>query len=65
MLLMKGADPNARYFYGSEINLVSPVRPDLLQLLLSYGARVNERDRNGLTAMMKACWLRQVSNLSG
>lgn len=59
LLLENGANPNGRYFFGSEINLASPLQPELLELLLEFGARVNEQDRNGLTPIMKACRLRQ------
>lgn len=59
VLLENEANPNSQYFFGSEINLINPLRPDLFELLLKFGARVNEQDRNGLTPIMKACWLRQ------
>lgn len=60
MLLEHGADPNKRYFFGAEINLVSPLDIDFLQLLLMYGANPNTRDRGGLTPLMKAARLPQV-----
>lgn len=60
LLLENGANPNGRYFFGSEINLASPLKPEILELLLHFGANVNEQDRNGLTAIMKACRLHQV-----
>ncbi|XP_073989183.1 ankyrin repeat and SOCS box protein 16-like [Rhodnius prolixus] len=59
MLLEHGADPNKRYFFGAEINLVSPLDIDFLQLLLMYGANPNTRDRGGLTPLMKAARLPQ------
>lgn len=54
LLLRAGADPNARYFLGSEINLVSPLDLRSLVLLLRYGAQPDARDRTGLTPLMKA-----------
>ncbi|KAG8183957.1 hypothetical protein JTE90_005188 [Oedothorax gibbosus] len=55
VLLKNGADPNARYFLGSEINLISPLNTKFLGLLLKYGADPNSKDRTGLTPLMKAC----------
>ncbi|GIY07919.1 ankyrin-1 [Caerostris darwini] len=55
ILLKNGADPNARYFLGSEINLISPLNTKFLELLLKYCADPNSRDRTGLTPLMKAC----------
>lgn len=52
VLLEHGADPNRRYFFGSEINLSS--EPDVLELLLAFGADPDSRDRAGLTPLMKA-----------
>ncbi|XP_028172159.1 ankyrin-3-like [Ostrinia nubilalis] len=52
LLLEHGADPNKRYFFGSEINLVSD--PEYLELLLTFGANPDSRDRAGLTPLMKA-----------
>ncbi|KAL1139589.1 hypothetical protein AAG570_006571 [Ranatra chinensis] len=57
LLLEYGADPNKRYFFGAEINLVSPMDLDFLRLLLSFGADPNSRDRAGLTPLMKAARL--------
>ncbi|KAJ6215941.1 hypothetical protein RDWZM_010441 [Blomia tropicalis] len=55
LLLKSGADPNARYFLGSEINLISPLNVMCLEMLLKYGAAPDSRDRSGLTPLMKAC----------
>ncbi|XP_075587382.1 uncharacterized protein LOC124500147 isoform X3 [Dermatophagoides farinae] len=55
ILLKNGADPNARYFLGSEINLISPLNVMCLEMLLKYGAIPDSRDRSGLTPLMKAC----------
>ncbi|XP_054163156.1 ankyrin-1-like [Oppia nitens] len=55
ILLKSGADPNARYFLGSEINLISPLNISFLEMLLKYGACPDSRDRSGLTPLMKAC----------
>ncbi|RWS23341.1 Ankyrin repeat domain-containing protein 50-like protein, partial [Leptotrombidium deliense] len=55
MLLKSGADPNARYFLGSEINLISPLNISFMELLLKHGADPDARDRAGLTPLMKAC----------
>ncbi|XP_037977659.2 ankyrin-3 [Plutella xylostella] len=52
LLLEHGADPNKRYFFGSEINLVSD--PEYLELLLTFGANPDSRDRAGMTPLMKA-----------
>lgn len=51
-LLEHGADPNKRYFFGSEINLINDL--DFLELLLTFGANPDSRDRSGLTPLMKA-----------
>ncbi|XP_071529684.1 ankyrin repeat domain-containing protein 61-like isoform X1 [Panulirus ornatus] len=59
LLLEHGANPNTRYFFGSEINLVNPFNTQLLHLLLSYGANPNARDRQGFTPIMKCCRLQQ------
>ncbi|XP_018020475.1 ankyrin-3 isoform X2 [Hyalella azteca] len=59
LLLENNADPNSRYFFGSEINLVSPLKTELLELLLSWGARPDTRDRYGFTPIMKACHVQQ------
>jgi hypothetical protein len=63
LLLENGADPNKRYFFGAEINLVSPLDLDFLRLLLTFGADPNSRDRAGLTPLMKAARLPQVSSV--
>ncbi|MPC83753.1 26S proteasome non-ATPase regulatory subunit 10 [Portunus trituberculatus] len=62
LLLENGANPNTRYFFGSEINLVNPLNTTLLNLLLTYGAHPNARDRHGFTPLMKCCRLQQVGN---
>ncbi|XP_034934097.1 ankyrin repeat and SOCS box protein 13-like isoform X2 [Chelonus insularis] len=59
ILLEAGANPNKRYFFGSEINLVSPLDLDCMELLLAFGAHPNTRDRGGLTPLMKAARLPQ------
>lgn len=59
LLLENGANPNAKYFFGSEINLLNPLNTRLLNLLLSYGADANSRDRQGFTPLMKCCRLQQ------
>ena len=59
-LLEAGANPNKRYFFGSEINLVSPLDLECMELLLAFGAHPNTRDRAGLTPLMKAARLPQV-----
>lgn len=55
LLLRNGADPNARYFLGSEINLISPLNVTFMEMLLRHGAHPDARDRAGLTPLMKAC----------
>ena len=55
LLLKCGADPNARYFLGSELNMVSPLNITFLEMLLRFGADPDNRDRAGLTPLMKAC----------
>lgn len=52
LLLEYGADPNKRYFLGAEINLANDT--ETLDLLLTYGAHTETRDRAGLTPLMKA-----------
>lgn len=52
ILLEHGADPNKRYFFGAEINLVLEL--EYLELLLTFGASPDSRDRSGLTPLMKA-----------
>lgn len=52
--MKNGADANARYFMGSEINLVSVLKVSHIKLLLEYGAEPDSRDRSGLTPLMKA-----------
>ncbi|KAH0550478.1 ankyrin-3-like isoform X4 [Cotesia glomerata] len=59
ILLEAGANPNKRYFFGSEINLVSPLDLECMELLLAFGAQPNTRDRAGLTPLMKAARLPQ------
>lgn len=54
LLLRNGANPNARYFMGSEINLISVLKVSCIKLLLEYGANPNSRDRSGMTPLMKA-----------
>lgn len=52
LLLEYGADPNKRYFFGSEINMSTDA--ESLELLLTFGAHTETRDRGGLTPLMKA-----------
>ncbi|XP_027211620.1 putative ankyrin repeat protein RF_0381 isoform X2 [Penaeus vannamei] len=59
LLLENGANPNAKYFFGSEINLINPLNIQLVNLLLTYGADPNSRDRQGFTPLMKCCRLQQ------
>ncbi|KAH9402955.1 hypothetical protein TYRP_015719, partial [Tyrophagus putrescentiae] len=49
ILLKHGADPNARYFLGSEINLISPLNVLCLEMLLKFGA-FSGRPRPGYAA---------------
>ncbi|GMT18420.1 hypothetical protein PFISCL1PPCAC_9717, partial [Pristionchus fissidentatus] len=55
LLLEHGADPNAIYFEGPEICLVSPLDTSFIRLLLEFGANPNVYERKGLTPIMKAC----------
>lgn len=55
VLLQNGANPNARYFLGSELNFVHPLNIQFLELLLLFGADPNARDRSSLSPLMKAC----------
>ena len=57
LLLEHGADANRRYFFGTQINLVTDYK--FLQLLLNFGADPNSRDRSGLTPLMKVVRLPQ------
>ncbi|CAG9770243.1 unnamed protein product [Ceutorhynchus assimilis] len=59
LLLEHGADPNKRYFFGSEINLVSDL--EFLELLLTFGANPDSKDRSGLNPLMKA--VKQRNNM--
>lgn len=52
LLLEYGADPNKRYFFGAEISLVND--SESLELLLTYGAQTETRDRSGMTPLMRA-----------
>ncbi|XP_062535064.1 putative ankyrin repeat protein RF_0381 isoform X1 [Armigeres subalbatus] len=52
LLLERGADPNKRYFFGSEINLATDI--ESLDLLLRFGANTEARDRSGITPLMRA-----------
>lgn len=52
--LKNGADPNARYFMGSEIDQINILKVSCIKLLLEYGAHPDSRDRSGLTPLMKA-----------
>lgn len=52
LLLERGADPNKRYFFGSEINLATDI--ESLELLLRFGANTEARDRSGITPLMRA-----------
>ena len=61
-LLENGANPNTRYFLGSEINLINPLNTKFLDLLLAFGANVDSRDRTGMTPLMKACRQPRVTN---
>lgn len=45
LLLEYGADPNKRYFLGAEINLAND--SETIDLLLTYGAHTETRDRSG------------------
>ncbi|OWA52632.1 putative Ankyrin-3 [Hypsibius exemplaris] len=55
LLLKRGANANAKYFLGSEINFVDPVtQPDFLDLLLRHGADPDSADRSGRTPIMFA-----------
>ena len=59
-MLEHGANPNAKYFFGREINLLNPFNTEAMSLLLSHGADPNARDRQSFTPIMKACRLTQV-----
>lgn len=52
LLLEYGADPNKRYFLGAEINLANDT--ETLNLLLTFGAYTESRDRAGMTPLMRA-----------
>ncbi|GAB6022717.1 hypothetical protein CHUAL_006813 [Chamberlinius hualienensis] len=55
LLLQNGANPNAHYFQGSEINFIHPLNIEFMELLLTFGADANARDRCGVSPLMKAC----------
>lgn len=52
LLLENGADPNKRYFFGAEISLATDT--EAIDLLLTYGAHTESRDRSGMTPLMRA-----------
>lgn len=54
-MLQSGADPNARYHFGTEMSFISATDARGLELLLKYGANANSRDRGGITPLMRAC----------
>lgn len=57
LLLKRGANPNTRYFFGSEINMASDIIS--LKLLLKFGSQTETTDRAGLTPLMRAARDRQ------
>lgn len=57
LLLERGANPNTRYFFGSEVNMANDIKT--LNLLLKFGAKTETKDRAGLTPLMRAARDRQ------
>ncbi|CAL1270207.1 unnamed protein product [Larinioides sclopetarius] len=55
LLLKNGANPNAEYPCGFEINFLDPMDTKGIELLLRYGARPDSRNSQGITLLMKAC----------
>ena len=55
LLLNSGANPNAKYFFGFEINLIPSTNWTALELLLKHGANPDSRYRNNFTPLMNAC----------
>ncbi|GIY36826.1 putative ankyrin repeat protein [Caerostris extrusa] len=55
LLLKNGANPNAEYPSGFEINFVDALDIKAAELLLRYGAKPDARNHHGITMLMKAC----------
>ncbi|GIX93350.1 ankyrin repeat domain-containing protein 50 [Caerostris darwini] len=55
LLLKNGANPNAEYPSGFEINFVDALDIKAVELLLRYGAKPDARNHHGITMLMKAC----------
>jgi hypothetical protein len=63
--LDQGADPNMLTAYGTRPLLIAVKKdnPDLVSLLIQYGAHIEGKDRNGLTPLMAAIAAGQTANV--
>jgi ankyrin repeat protein len=52
--IAQGADVNAKSLYGFNALSLSVRRPAVIRVLLAHGARLNDRDRTGMTPLMCA-----------
>lgn len=62
--LDRGADPNMQTTYGTRPLLIAAKKdnPELVGLLIQYGADIEGKDRNGMTALMAAIAAGQTEN---
>ena len=63
--LDRGADPNMQTTYGTKPLLIAVKKddPDLVMLLIQYGAHIEGKDRNGMTPLMAAIAAGQTENV--
>ena len=63
--LDQGANPNMQTAYGTTPLLIAVKKdnPDLVMLLIQYGAHIEGKDRNGITPLMAAIAAGQTANV--